>query len=182
MLGVFNLCFCVSVCFRPVCPSGDGGVLESCCSSSHLDPLPYSIWPFISSASLEGEPFMLFFVFFSYARGLTSPTALCSAALMNQFIATRSFSLLLSRGFAVTLLYGKINSEKHLEKCEHSYLPPTQIGILKVNTHMHTQFDLAYTNKRIALRINFVSKVGLVVTMEIIKVCFTPLLSSLDVG
>uniref|UniRef100_A0A3B3VV10 Sorting nexin 13 n=1 Tax=Poecilia latipinna TaxID=48699 RepID=A0A3B3VV10_9TELE len=34
-------------------------------------------------------------------------------------------------GFAVTLLYGKINSEKHLEKCEHSYLPPTQIGIPK---------------------------------------------------
>uniref|UniRef100_A0A3P8TJZ8 Sorting nexin 13 n=1 Tax=Amphiprion percula TaxID=161767 RepID=A0A3P8TJZ8_AMPPE len=34
-------------------------------------------------------------------------------------------------GFAVTLLYGKINSEKHLEKCEQSYLPPTQIGILK---------------------------------------------------
>ncbi|KAF0024727.1 hypothetical protein F2P81_023529 [Scophthalmus maximus] len=35
-------------------------------------------------------------------------------------------------GFAVTLLYGKINSEKHLEKCEHSYLSPTQIGIVKV--------------------------------------------------
>lgn len=34
----------------------------------------------------------------------------------------------------VTLLYGKINSEKHLEKCEHSYLAPTQIGIVKVRT------------------------------------------------
>ncbi|CAL8294140.1 unnamed protein product [Merluccius merluccius] len=34
-------------------------------------------------------------------------------------------------GFAVTLLYGKINSEKHLERCEHSYLPPTQTGIQK---------------------------------------------------
>ncbi|XP_061598646.1 sorting nexin-13 isoform X2 [Cololabis saira] len=34
-------------------------------------------------------------------------------------------------GFAVTLLYGKINSEKHLEMCEHSYLPPTQTGVLK---------------------------------------------------
>lgn len=144
MQEVLNLCFCVCMCFRPVCPSGDGGVLESCCSSSPLDPLPYSIWPFISSASLEGEPFMLFF--FPHARGLTSPTALCSAASMNQFIAACSFSLLLSRGFAVTLLYGKINSEKHLEKCEHSYLPPTQIGILKVNTHTHTQ-PPAYANK-----------------------------------
>lgn len=49
---VFHLFF---VCFRPVCPSGDGGVLESCCSSSPLDRLPYSTWPFMSSASLEGE-------------------------------------------------------------------------------------------------------------------------------
>lgn len=46
----------VLVCFRPVCPSGDGGVLELCSSSSPLDPLPYSTWPFIYSASLEGEP------------------------------------------------------------------------------------------------------------------------------
>lgn len=38
------------------------------------------------------------------------------------------------RGFAVTLLYGKINSERQLEQCEQSYLPPTQIGILKVMT------------------------------------------------
>lgn len=30
------------------------------------------------------------------------------------------------------MLYGKINSEKQLEQCEQSYLPPTQIGILKV--------------------------------------------------
>ena len=47
--------FWIYVCFRPVYPSGDGGVLESCCSSSPLDPLPYSTWPFISSALLEGE-------------------------------------------------------------------------------------------------------------------------------
>lgn len=44
-------------------------------------------------------------------------------------------SFLLFRGFAVTLLYGKINSEKHLEMSEHSYLPPTQTGVLKVRTH-----------------------------------------------
>lgn len=40
---------------RPVCPSGDGGVLESCCFSSPSDPSPYSTWPSISSASLAGE-------------------------------------------------------------------------------------------------------------------------------
>ncbi|XP_066530742.1 sorting nexin-13 isoform X2 [Hoplias malabaricus] len=34
-------------------------------------------------------------------------------------------------GIAVTFLFGKTNSEKHLEKCEHSYLPPTQTGIAK---------------------------------------------------
>lgn len=34
-------------------------------------------------------------------------------------------------GFAVTLLYGRTNSEKHLETSEHSYLPPTPTGILK---------------------------------------------------
>ncbi|XP_053084473.1 sorting nexin-13 isoform X3 [Pangasianodon hypophthalmus] len=37
----------------------------------------------------------------------------------------------LGGGFAVTLLFGKTNSEKHLEKCEHSYLPPTPTGIAK---------------------------------------------------
>lgn len=59
-------------------------------------------------------------------------------SLTDQFIAVLSFSLLFSRGFTVTLLYGKINSEKHLEKCEHSYLPPTQIGILKVKACLNT--------------------------------------------
>ncbi|XP_061106275.1 sorting nexin-13 isoform X1 [Conger conger] len=34
-------------------------------------------------------------------------------------------------GFVVTLLFGKTNSEKHLEKCEQSFLPATQPGILK---------------------------------------------------
>ncbi|XP_055732579.1 sorting nexin-13-like isoform X1 [Salvelinus fontinalis] len=39
-------------------------------------------------------------------------------------------------GFAVTLLFGKTNSERHLEKCEHSYLPATQTGILKTLDEM----------------------------------------------
>ncbi|XP_042328325.1 sorting nexin-13 isoform X3 [Sceloporus undulatus] len=34
-------------------------------------------------------------------------------------------------GFVVTLLFGKTNSEKHLEQCEHSFLPPTSFGITK---------------------------------------------------
>ncbi|XP_066483508.1 sorting nexin-13 isoform X2 [Tiliqua scincoides] len=32
-------------------------------------------------------------------------------------------------GFVVTLLFGKTNSEKYLEQCEHSFLPPTSFGI-----------------------------------------------------
>ncbi|XP_070582620.1 sorting nexin-13 isoform X6 [Erythrolamprus reginae] len=34
-------------------------------------------------------------------------------------------------GFVVTLLFGKTNSEKYLEQCEHSFLPPTSFGINK---------------------------------------------------
>lgn len=40
---------------RPVFPSGDGGVWESCCSSSPSDRLPYSTWPSTSFASSAGE-------------------------------------------------------------------------------------------------------------------------------
>ncbi|XP_077347397.1 sorting nexin-13 isoform X4 [Lithobates pipiens] len=32
-------------------------------------------------------------------------------------------------GFVVMLLFGKINSEKYLERCEHAFLPPTSAGI-----------------------------------------------------
>ncbi|XP_072561604.1 sorting nexin-13 isoform X2 [Paramormyrops kingsleyae] len=42
----------------------------------------------------------------------------------------------LGGGFAVTLLFGKTNSEKHLEKCEHSYLPATATGIPKTLDEM----------------------------------------------
>uniref|UniRef100_A0A8D0BL38 Sorting nexin 13 n=1 Tax=Salvator merianae TaxID=96440 RepID=A0A8D0BL38_SALMN len=34
-------------------------------------------------------------------------------------------------GFVVTFLFGKNNSERYLEQCEHSFLPPTSIGITK---------------------------------------------------
>ncbi|XP_058610489.1 sorting nexin-13 isoform X6 [Onychostoma macrolepis] len=42
-------------------------------------------------------------------------------------------------GFVVLLLFGKINSEKHLERCEHSYLPSTQPAILKVLEEMKSE-------------------------------------------
>lgn len=59
--------------------------------------------------------------------------------------ASLTVSPLFDRGFAVTLLYGKINSEKQLEQCEQSYLPPTQVGILKVRTE---QFDPSCASPR----------------------------------
>ncbi|XP_028251310.1 sorting nexin-13 isoform X2 [Parambassis ranga] len=52
-------------------------------------------------------------------------------------------------GFAVTLLYGKINSEKHLEQCEHSYLPPTQIGIMKILDEMKLELKPIKIDRRL---------------------------------
>uniref|UniRef100_A0A667YL87 Sorting nexin 13 n=1 Tax=Myripristis murdjan TaxID=586833 RepID=A0A667YL87_9TELE len=52
-------------------------------------------------------------------------------------------------GFAVTLLYGKINSEKHLEKCEHSYLLPTQTGILKTLDEMKLELKPIKIDRRL---------------------------------
>ncbi|XP_050992698.1 sorting nexin-13 isoform X1 [Labeo rohita] len=42
-------------------------------------------------------------------------------------------------GFVVLLLFGKISSEKHLERCEHSYLPSTQTSVLKVLEEMKSE-------------------------------------------
>ncbi|XP_043397049.1 sorting nexin-13 isoform X5 [Chelonia mydas] len=39
-------------------------------------------------------------------------------------------------GFVVTLLFGKTNSEKYLEQCEHSFLPPTSVGVFKCTEEM----------------------------------------------
>ncbi|XP_017282310.1 sorting nexin-13 isoform X3 [Kryptolebias marmoratus] len=52
-------------------------------------------------------------------------------------------------GFLVTLLYGKINSEKHLEKCEHSYLSPTQIGIVKTLDEMKLEMKPIKIDRRL---------------------------------
>ncbi|XP_054671666.1 sorting nexin-13 isoform X4 [Grus americana] len=43
---------------------------------------------------------------------------------------------LLCGGFVVTLLFGKSNSEKYLEQCEHSFLPCTSVGIPKCTEEM----------------------------------------------
>ncbi|XP_057210976.1 sorting nexin-13 isoform X2 [Triplophysa rosa] len=42
-------------------------------------------------------------------------------------------------GFVVLLLFGKTHSEKHLERCEHSYLPSTQTAIHKVSEEMKSE-------------------------------------------
>uniref|UniRef100_H3DK82 Sorting nexin 13 n=1 Tax=Tetraodon nigroviridis TaxID=99883 RepID=H3DK82_TETNG len=52
-------------------------------------------------------------------------------------------------GFAVTLLYGKINSEKQLEQCEQSYLPPTQVGILKTLDEMKLEMKPIKIDRRL---------------------------------
>ncbi len=115
-----SLYLSVFVCFRPVCPSGDGGGLESSSSSSHLDPLPSFIWPSTSSVSLAGK-WITNTSHLSSVRPVDAPVWRCRLSLFSP-----------SRGFVVLVLFGKINSEKHLERCEHSYLPSTQPAILKV--------------------------------------------------
>lgn len=127
---------------RPVCPSGDGGVLESCCFSSPSDPSPYSTWPSISSASLAGEQQDV------RALNLTFPNMFIwhPPLFLFNFLKLYHFISVFIRGFAVTLLYGKINSEKQLEKWEQSYLPPTQIGILKVKKKERKIHNLSCTN------------------------------------
>uniref|UniRef100_A0A3B5BD38 PXA domain-containing protein n=1 Tax=Stegastes partitus TaxID=144197 RepID=A0A3B5BD38_9TELE len=54
-------------------------------------------------------------------------------------------------GFVVTLLYGK--TEKHLEKCKQSHLPPTQINLLKTLDEMKLEMRPIKTDRRLfALR------------------------------
>uniref|UniRef100_A0A8C9RN71 Sorting nexin 13 n=1 Tax=Scleropages formosus TaxID=113540 RepID=A0A8C9RN71_SCLFO len=52
-------------------------------------------------------------------------------------------------GFAVTLLFGKTSSEKHLEKCEHSYLPATPTGILKTLEEMKLEVKPIKIDRRV---------------------------------
>ncbi|XP_044151728.1 sorting nexin-13 isoform X2 [Bufo gargarizans] len=52
------------------------------------------------------------------------------------YILLRLLHPLLRGGFVVSLLFGKITSEKYLERCEHSFLPSTSAGISRVLEEM----------------------------------------------
>uniref|UniRef100_A0A3B3Z7S9 PXA domain-containing protein n=1 Tax=Periophthalmus magnuspinnatus TaxID=409849 RepID=A0A3B3Z7S9_9GOBI len=59
------------------------------------------------------------------------------------------FLCFIGGGFAVILLYGKINSEKHLESCEHSYLPPTATGIMMTLEEMKLELKTPKIDRRL---------------------------------
>ncbi|XP_074125897.1 sorting nexin-13 isoform X3 [Sminthopsis crassicaudata] len=52
-------------------------------------------------------------------------------------------------GFVVTLLFGKNNSEKYLEQCEHSFLPPTSTGIPKCLEEMRREARMIKIDRRL---------------------------------
>ncbi|XP_063095191.1 sorting nexin-13 isoform X2 [Cavia porcellus] len=52
-------------------------------------------------------------------------------------------------GLVVTLLFGKTNSEKHLEQCEHSFLPPTSTGIPKCLEEMKREARTIKIDRRL---------------------------------
>ncbi|XP_036394647.1 sorting nexin-13-like isoform X2 [Megalops cyprinoides] len=52
-------------------------------------------------------------------------------------------------GFVVTLLFGRTNSEKHLEKCEQSFLPTTPPGILKTLDELKLEVKQIKIDRRV---------------------------------
>ncbi|XP_053117030.1 sorting nexin-13 isoform X4 [Hemicordylus capensis] len=52
-------------------------------------------------------------------------------------------------GFVVTLLFGKTSSEKYLEQCEHSFLPPTSFGISKCIEEMKKESEPLKIDRRL---------------------------------
>ncbi|XP_006240084.1 sorting nexin-13 isoform X1 [Rattus norvegicus] len=52
-------------------------------------------------------------------------------------------------GLVVTLLYGKTNSEKYLEQCEHSFLPPTSPGVPKCLEEMKREARTIKIDRRL---------------------------------
>ncbi|XP_031213315.1 sorting nexin-13 isoform X1 [Mastomys coucha] len=52
-------------------------------------------------------------------------------------------------GLVVTLLYGKTNSEKYLEQCEHSFLPPTSSGVPKCLEEMKREARTIKIDRRL---------------------------------
>uniref|UniRef100_A0A8U8AM57 Sorting nexin-13 n=1 Tax=Geospiza parvula TaxID=87175 RepID=A0A8U8AM57_GEOPR len=63
--------------------------------------------------------------------GKSWPCAFSSNFWTLRYILLCILYPLLCGGFVVTLLFGKSNSEKYLEQCEHSFLPCTSVGIPK---------------------------------------------------
>nr|XP_056713314.1 sorting nexin-13 isoform X2 [Euleptes europaea] len=54
-----------------------------------------------------------------------------------------------SGGFVVTFLFGKTSSEKYLEQCEHSFLPPTSFGITKCIDEMKQESKSIKIDRRL---------------------------------
>ncbi|XP_035109597.1 sorting nexin-13 isoform X11 [Callithrix jacchus] len=52
-------------------------------------------------------------------------------------------------GLVVTLLFGKTNSEKYLEQCEHSFLPPTSTGVPKCLEEMKREARTIKIDRRL---------------------------------
>ncbi|XP_064146104.1 sorting nexin-13 isoform X4 [Loxodonta africana] len=52
-------------------------------------------------------------------------------------------------GFVVILLFGKTNSEKYLEQCEHSFLPPTSTGVPKCLEEMKREARTIKIDRRL---------------------------------
>ncbi|KFV67082.1 Sorting nexin-13, partial [Dryobates pubescens] len=52
-------------------------------------------------------------------------------------------------GLVVTFLFGKRNSEKYLEQCEHSFLPCTSVGILKCIEEMKREAGPVKIDRRL---------------------------------
>ncbi|XP_004582522.2 sorting nexin-13 isoform X2 [Ochotona princeps] len=52
-------------------------------------------------------------------------------------------------GLVVTLLFGKTSSEKHLEQCEHSFLPPTSTGVPKCLEEMKREARTIKIDRRL---------------------------------
>ncbi|XP_021568162.1 sorting nexin-13-like [Carlito syrichta] len=52
-------------------------------------------------------------------------------------------------GLVVTLLFGKTNSERYLEQCEHSFLPPTSTGVPKCLEEMKREARTIKIDRRL---------------------------------
>ncbi|XP_030788430.1 sorting nexin-13 isoform X3 [Rhinopithecus roxellana] len=52
-------------------------------------------------------------------------------------------------GLVVTLLFGKTNSEKYLEQCEHSFLPPSSTGVPKCLEEMKREARTIKIDRRL---------------------------------